>query len=741
MHALFIHSDELNVEVKQKTRLAEELPGNLKKQKFNECLTVFMSFSQEDDFNEEKVAEKLVENIEDISGQIKSKNIVLYPYVHLLFGKLPSKPGTAIKIMQLAEKRLHEKGFQVHKAPFGWYKKFSLTAKGHPLAELSRVINAGNGEQKIETKTVMKQKKMEAKPLEVSGKKLTEEEKLNFSSGLIVSSAVKELFSGTENVLIDVLREGFTVDFFGLKLKETDFAKIEAMVSELLSKKNSFSQEFLTKKDAEKEFKNFKVVSKIVSDLQKDVPVYGFGKLKQVGLFKDAVLKESSKIGAIKLLTISNAYFKGDSQQESLTRIQGIAFSSAKDLEDFLKQREEAEKRSHLVLGKDLELFSFHEESPAMPFFLPKGYIVWREIRNFLEEIYFFEGYKVVRTPQIFSKSLWETSGHWSHYRQNMYELEIDEREFALKPMNCPSHCLIFSERTRSYKELPLRIADFGNLHRHELSGVVHGLIRVRKLSQDDSHIFCTQEQIEQEIFNLLKLIDKIYSTFGFKNYSIELSTRPEKFLGEIESWNSAETSLKNALKKTGKAFRVNEGDGAFYGPKIDLHVKDVLNRSWQLATIQLDYQMPQRFNLSFEGRDGKKHFPVIIHRALIGSFERFIGILIEHFNGRFPLWLSPVQVKIITVNDKCEEFAREVEQNLRKNFVRVELDSRSESIGKKVRDAQLEKVNYIITIGEKEVKSKSLAVRSRDGKISFGVKVDEFVKELLKEIKSRELK
>ncbi|MDO8627152.1 MAG: threonine--tRNA ligase, partial [Candidatus Diapherotrites archaeon] len=383
----------------------------------------------------------------------------------------------------------------------------------------------------------------------------------------------------------------------------------------------------MAKVSAEKEFKNLRVVSKIVSDLQKDVPVYSFGKLRQVGLFKDAVLLDSSKIGSLKLLTISGAYFKGDSQQESLTRLQGVAFSSAKELKEFLEQRAEAEKRSHLVLGKDLELFSFHDESPAMPFFLPKGYVVWREIRKFLEDIYFFEDYKVVRTPQVFSKTLWETSGHWSHYRQNMYELEIDGREFALKPMNCPSHCLIFGERMRSYKELPLGIADFGNLHRHELSGVVHGLTRVRKLSQDDSHIFCMHEQIEHEISNLLKFIDKIYSTFGFKNYAIELSTRPDKFLGEIETWNSAESALKNALKKAGKDFRINEGDGAFYGPKIDLHVKDVLNRSWQLATIQLDYQMPQRFNLSFEGQDGKKHFPVMIHRALIGSFERFIGI------------------------------------------------------------------------------------------------------------------
>ena len=397
----------------------------------------------------------------------------------------------------------------------------------------------------------------------------------------------------------------------------------------------------------------------------------------------------------------------------------------------------QAELRNHLKLGKELGLFSFHKESPGVPFFHQKGTIIYNEILQFLREEYKKEDYQEVITPLIYDKSLWETSGHWEHFKEDMFILKVDNREFALKPMNCPSHCLIYKNSLRSYKELPLRIADFAPLHRNELKGVLAGLTRIRKFSQDDAHIFLTEDQIESEISKLIDFTNYVYKKIFNFEYTANLSTRPEKYMGDIKLWNKAEKILKKVLKNKKIKFNIKKGEGAFYGPKIDFDFKDSLGRLHQLTTIQLDFQLPKRFNLTYEGEDGRKHAPVMIHRAILGAIERFMGILIEQYSGHFPLWLSPVQAVIVTVNDDCKKFAKEIEAKMKENKIRVELDDRPESIGKKIRDAENQKINIIITIGEKEVKNKTLAVR-QEGKVKFGISPERFIEETAGKIKER---
>ncbi|MEK6934566.1 MAG: threonine--tRNA ligase, partial [Nanoarchaeota archaeon] len=402
------------------------------------------------------------------------------------------------------------------------------------------------------------------------------------------------------------------------------------------------------------------------------------------------------------------------------------------------KQLEESEKRNHIKLGKQLDLFSIHQEGPGFIFWHPKGTILINELTRFWQDIHEEENYKEIKTPIILSKELWEKSGHWEHYKDNMYFTKLDNRDFAVKPMNCPGSVLVYKEHLHSYREFPLRLAELGLVHRHELSGVLNGLFRVRSFTQDDAHIFLEESQIKDEIIKLINLMDYFYKKIFKFNYHIELSTRPKKAIGSKETWDNAESSLKSALTKKKVKYKLNEGGGAFYGPKIDFHVEDSLGRNWQLGTIQLDFSFPERFKLTYEGKDGKKHQPVIIHRTIYGSLERFIGILIEHYAGKFPLWLSPIQVKILTVTDRNNKFAQEIYKKLKENNIRVELDNRPESIGRKVRDAQLEKITYTLTLGDKEQKSKTLAVRTLDGKLKFGIKIDKFIKDILNEIQDK---
>ena len=559
------------------------------------------------------------------------------------------------------------------------------------------------------------------------------------SSAHLLAQALLSIFPNAKPTIGPAIENGFYYDFDVKPLTPDDLKTIEKKMKELVHEKIPIVREEISKEKALELFKNNPYKVELINDLQDGtITIYKQGNF--VDLCRGPHVPNTSYIKAFKLLKVSGAYWRGDSNNKQLQRIYGISFPTKEELKAYLNQLAEAEKRDHRKIGKEMDLFSFHEEGPGFPFLHPNGMIIFNELVNYWREIHRKDGYYEVRTPIILSKELWVRSGHWDHYKNNMYFTKIDNRDFAIKPMNCPGGILIYKSKIRSYKDFPLKIGEIGLVHRHELSGVLYGLFRVREFTQDDAHIFIEEHQIEEAILGVIKLIDTVYKKFGFE-YEVELSTRPDDFMGAIELWNKAEESLKNALKKAGLSFKINEGDGAFYGPKIDFHIKDCIGRTWQCATIQLDFQMPERFDLTYEGKDGKKHRPVMLHRVIYGSIERFMGILIEHFAGKLPLWLAPIQVNIMTVTDRSKKYAEEIRNMLFDNGLRVEIDDRSESISKKVRDAQLKRIPIMITIGDKEVESKTLAIRTLDGKVKFNVKPEELSEKLLKNIRERELK
>ena len=566
------------------------------------------------------------------------------------------------------------------------------------------------------------------------------------SAAHVMADAVLKAFPKAKLTIGPTIEDGFYYDFDVDKpFTEEDLKKIEKEMEKIVAEDHKFirlqpkskkeSVELLKKNQGHNEYK-----LELVNELgEGEISFYQHGKF--VDLCRGPHLPSTGKIKAFKLTKIAGAYWRGNAKNKQLQRIYGVAFPDKKELEVYLKMLAEAEKRDHRVLGKKLEIFNFDDVSPGSPFFLPKGVIIYNELLEFLREQYRIRGYEEVITPLVYDKFLWEKSGHWGYYRENMFELKVDGREFALKPMNCPSHCMMYSWKTRSYRDLPWRVADFAYLHRNELKGVLGGLTRVRKFSQDDSHIFCTEEQLGEEIDALMEFTKYIYKDVFDFSFNIELSTRPEKSIGTKQQWDQAEAVLKKALERNKLAYIIKEGEGAFYGPKIDYHIKDVLGRTWQLATIQVDFNLPKRFELKFEGNDNKKHTPVMLHRALLGSLERFIGILIENFEGRFPLWLSPVQVRIMTVSQKFGEHAEKLKQKFFDAGIRVELDNRAESIPKKVLEAQMEKIPLMLTVGEKEIANDTVAVRTLDGQVKFGVKKEDFITKVKENIEKRKLK
>lgn len=558
------------------------------------------------------------------------------------------------------------------------------------------------------------------------------------SSAHLLAQAVLSLFPEAKPTIGPAIDEGFYYDFDIKPLTPDDLKRIEKKMKELAHQKIDITRKEISKEEAEKLFKDNPYKLELINELEGTISIYKQGDF--FDLCRGPHIPNTGLIKAVKLLKVSGAYWRGDAKNKQLQRIYGISFPTKEELNKYLDMKREAEKRDHRKIGKEMDLFSFHEEGPGFPFLHPKGMIIFNELVKYWREIHREDGYKEIRTPIILSKELWVRSGHWDHYKNNMYFTKIDNREFAIKPMNCPGGILVYKSKIRSYKDFPLKIGEIGLVHRHELSGVLYGLFRVREFTQDDAHIFIEESQIEDAILGVIKLVDKVYKKFGFE-YEVELSTRPDDFMGSIELWNKAEESLKNALNKAGLKFKINEGDGAFYGPKIDFHIKDCIGRTWQCATIQLDFQMPERFELTYEGKDGKKHRPVMLHRVIYGSIERFMGILIEHFAGKLPLWLAPVQATILTVTDRNKEYAEEIYNKLFKSGIRVEIDDRSESIPKKVRDAQLQRIPIIITIGDKETENKTLAIRTLDGKVKFGVKIDELLARISENIKNRELK
>jgi threonyl-tRNA synthetase len=472
----------------------------------------------------------------------------------------------------------------------------------------------------------------------------------------------------------------------------------------------------------------------LIEDLPEDTKLSFYKHGEFVDLCAGPHLPGLKQIKAFKLLSIAGAYWRGDSDRKMLQRIYATSFPKASQLEAYLNRLEEAKKRDHRKLGKELKLFTLLDQGPGFPFFLPKGMVVKNKLLEFWREIHETAGYVEIETPQILNRDLWETSGHWNHYAENMYSLKIDDEDFAIKPMNCPGGMLVYKTELRSYRDFPMRVGELGKVHRHELSGALHGLMRVRAFTQDDAHIFMLPSQIKEEIKEVCRVIDQVYETFGFK-YHVELSTRPEKSIGSQAQWDQAETALQEALEEMGLAYKLNPADGAFYGPKIDFHLEDCIGRTWQCGTIQLDMQLPERFDLTYIGEDGNKHRPVVIHRVAFGSIERFLGILIEHYAGKFPTWLSPVQVKLITVADRHEAFATNIKEVLTSYGIRVEMDLRHESVGYKIREARLERNPFMLVIGDKEIEENKLSVRSRDQDELGNMSIEDLIDMLLDEI------
>ena len=566
-------------------------------------------------------------------------------------------------------------------------------------------------------------------------------ETLRHSAAHILAHAVKNLYPKIKLGIGPTTEEGFYYDFDKKEpFTPVELNRIEQQMRKLVKENHVFKKVKLTPKEIQNFLKKEPYKKQLYNDLKKaKAPITFFKNGDFLDLCAGPHIKKSGEIKAFKLLKVAGAYWKGNSKNKQLQRIYGTAFTSQKELEKYTNLLKEAKARDHKKLGKQMDLFSFHEEAPGMPFFHNKGTIIINELVKFMTEEMKKLNYEINKTPLILNKSLWLKSGHWDHYKENMYFTKVDNQDFAVKPMNCPGNILVFKTKMYSYRDLPLKAGEFGIVHRHELSGVLNGLFRVRYFTQDDAHIYCTKEQIKDQIIELFNLVDKIYKIFGFK-YEIELSTKPEKAMGSAKMWKLAEGALQMALKSKKLKYQINPGDGAFYGPKIDFHIKDSLGRKWQCATIQLDFSMPEKFDLAYEGKDNKKHRVVMLHRTIYGTLERFIGILIEHYAGKFPLWLSPVQVKIVTVSDKNTKFAKQITKQLKENNIRVELDDRAETIGKKVREAQInDKPSCIITIGDKEVKNKTLAIRTRDNKVKFGVKPKKFIEKVLKNIEKKE--
>ena len=537
------------------------------------------------------------------------------------------------------------------------------------------------------------------------------------TSAHILAQAVKRLYPDTKCAIGPAIAEGFYYDFdFDFRFSEENFAEIEAEMKKIV-KENLQLKHFTADREQAlqaMEERNEPYKLEMLKELPEDEEISFYKQGEYLEMCAGPHVAYTSAIKAIKLLSVAGAYWRGDEKNKMLTRIYGISFPSQDMLEEYLNRLEEARKRDHRKLGKELGLFTLFDEGPGFPFFLPKGLILKNLLIDYWRKLHTREGYVEISTPMMLNRKLWETSGHWAHYRDNMYTTVIDETDFAIKPMNCPGGMLVYKMEPHSYREFPMRIGELGVIHRNEKSGTLHGLMRVRCCTQDDAHIFMTPEQIPDEIKGVVRLVDEVYSHFGFK-YHVELSTRPEDSIGSDEDWEMATNGLKNALDDLKLPYVINEGDGAFYGPKIDFHLEDSIGRTWQCGTIQLDFQLPQRFEAEYIGEDGNKHRPIMIHRVVFGSIERFIGILIEHFAGKFPLWLSPVQVKILPISDKFNAYAKDIEMALKNEGLRCETDSRAEKIGYKIRTAQLEKVPYMLIVGEKESENNSVSVRRRD--------------------------
>ncbi len=540
------------------------------------------------------------------------------------------------------------------------------------------------------------------------------------TSAHVLAQAVKRLYPETKCAIGPAIENGFYYDFdFNFAFSEEHLKAVEDEMRKII-------KESLSLQVCEKSKEEALIIMKNANEMYKVELIQGLDEAEKISFYKQGEYEEFcagphivnvSYIKALKLLSVAGAYWRGNEQNQMLTRIYGISFPKASQLEEYLHMVEEAKARDHRKLGKELGIFTIFDEGPGLPVFLPKGMVLKNLLIDYWRKLHRRDGYVEISTPIMLERSLWETSGHWDFYRDSMYSLKVEEADYAIKPMSCPGGMLVYKLEPRSYKELPMRIGELGLVHRNEKSGTLHGLMRVRSFTQDDAHILMREDQVMDEIQGVMRLIDEVYQKFGF-SYEIELSTRPENSIGSDEDWQLATEALEKAVQRMGKSYVVNEGDGAFYGPKLDFHLKDSIGRTWQCGTIQLDFQLPQRFDIDYIGTDGEKHRPIMLHRVVFGSIERFIGILIEHYAGKFPAWIAPVQIKVLPVSDKYNKYAKKVAEVLKENDIRVEVDERSEKLGYKIREARMDKVPYMVIVGENEQNNESVSVRQRDAEI-----------------------
>ena len=554
---------------------------------------------------------------------------------------------------------------------------------------------------------------------------------LNHSSSHIMAAAIKKIFTDAKFAIGPAIKEGFYYDFETSKnVSSEELALIEEEMKKIIKADCKFERREISKDEAKKIFKDNAYKIELINEIKdKTVSVYTCGDFTD--LCSGPHIPSTGRVGAFKLLSVAGAYWRGNEKNRMLVRIYGTSFFSREELKKYLERIEIAKRSDHRKIGKDLDLFSFHDEAPGFPFFHPMGRELINIMLDYWKEEHLKEGYMEISTPIILSNELWKTSGHWDNYRENMYFVKIDEDDYAVKPMNCPGAIIVYKSNQHSYKELPIKIAELGLVHRHEKSGVLHGLFRVRSFTQDDAHIFCTEEQIKDAVSGIISLIDRIYRVFGFDKYYLELSTKPEKHIGTGEMWERAESLLKSAIENKGFEYVLNEGEGAFYGPKIDFHIEDCLGRTWQCGTIQLDFSMPEKFDIEYTGEDNAKHRPAMIHKAVLGSIERFMGILLEHYSGNLPPWLAPRQIIILSISEKYYQYAKKVYNYLKANGFRVEVDNRVESLSKKIKQAEIKKVPYMIILGENEEKTGTITIRKKIGGDIKEIKLKDFTQEL----------
>jgi len=756
MRILELHCDYVKVKPRQKAlKTVADLSDDEKNGlSMENVLVVFSSFEPGDDA---KMLDQAVEAVKKNFNEVKAATVLVYPYAHL--SSTLAKPVVAVNLLDSFLEKVRTFCPTAQKSPFGYYKEFELKCKGHPLAELSKTFAAASalGASSAVAATAGGAA-LERKVAELggTGAGLFSAPAVFVDYGAATTKNVKPSHSleAQRNTAAVLLAHAVKLELGGAALcgfgKDNevyvDFDVKPVNAETLKALENRMDQlrsnDFVVKVHA----LDKKAAARHLSDLQKEALAETTAEKVLLAELDGAwywlpgpFCSKFGEVPAFALTRFGGSYWKNNAQNKALQRIHVVAFGSPNEKAAFLELQKQAEARDHRVLGKQLDLFSIHEEGVGFIFWHPNGMVLYKELEKLLREQYERRDYSEIKTPLLLNEDLWHRSGHWDHYRESMYFTQIDGVAHAVKPMNCPGSILVYKTRPRSYRELPLRLAENGVDHRHELSGVLSGLFRVRAFTQDDAHLYVTDGQILDEVTRFIEFLDFMYSTFGF-SYEIALSTRPEKAMGDLKLWEKAEAALKEALRVNRKDFVLNEGDGAFYGPKIDFKIKDALGRQWQCGTIQLDFQMPERFDLHYEGSDGKRHRPVLLHRVIYGSFERFIGILIEHFAGAFPTWLAPVQVTVLPLTDNENDYAEKVAAQLKAAGVRVKTDVRSGKLEGKIRDAQLQKIPYMLVVGQKEREAKTVSVRRRDGSVKHGVTLAAFEKALLAEIRERRL-